>query len=116
LHLKDFVKPFFIIGGEVANPGKYDLHGPMSALQAVSMVGGTENSRHSQVLLFRQFSDEWVEVITLDLNKIVQSAQLEADVPLQSGDTLFVPKSRLSGLKRYLPTASIGIFFNPFAW
>jgi len=53
--LKDFEKPFFIAGGEVARPGKFDLRGDLTLTQAIAIAGGfTENSKHSQVLLFRR--------------------------------------------------------------
>jgi polysaccharide export outer membrane protein len=115
LSVKNFVKPYFIVGGQVINPGKYELHGRMSVLQAIAMAGGfNESSKHSQVLLLRQFSDHWVEVQTLDLKKMVDSLDLRPDVHLRSGDTLFVPKSRLSKISRFLPIPSAGLFLNPF--
>src|ERR1700678_1465971 len=54
LELKDFNKPYFIVGGHVFKPGKFDLRGDTTATQAVAMAGGfMESAKHSQVLLFR---------------------------------------------------------------
>ena len=38
--LKDFNKPYFIAGGEVARPGKYELRGDATVTEAVAMAGG----------------------------------------------------------------------------
>src|SRR5438093_7798546 len=57
LVLKDFEKPYFVVGGEVASPGRFEMRGTITALQAVAMAGGFKNSsKHSQVLLFRRVS------------------------------------------------------------
>src|SRR5207302_3602928 len=39
VELKDFEKPYFIVGGEVARPGKYDLRGDTTILEAVAVDG-----------------------------------------------------------------------------
>ena len=64
VELKDFEKPYFIVGGEVTRPGKYDLRGDTTILQAVAMAGDFKpQSKSSQVLLFRRVSDDWVEPV-----------------------------------------------------
>ena len=40
VELKDFEKPYFIVGGEVAKPGKYDLRGDTTVVEAVTIAGG----------------------------------------------------------------------------
>src|SRR5262245_7482142 len=51
IELKDFEKPYFIVGGEVAHPGKYDYRGDTTILQAVAVAGDFKSgSRSSQVL------------------------------------------------------------------
>ena len=58
--LKDFNKPYFTAGGQVARPGKYDLRAETTLAEAIAIAGGfTEKSKHSQVLLFRRISDQW---------------------------------------------------------
>ena len=56
--LKDFEKPFFLAGGQVARPGKYELRSPTTVAEAVAIAGGfTEQAKHSQVVLFRKLLD-----------------------------------------------------------
>src|SRR5437867_3469504 len=40
VELKDFEKPYFVVGGEVAKPGKYDFRGDTTFVYAVSSAGG----------------------------------------------------------------------------
>ena len=48
--LKDFEKPYFVAGGQVAKPGKYDMHGQITLIQAIEIAGGFQSSaKHSQV-------------------------------------------------------------------
>src|SRR5437762_9660056 len=62
IHLKYFEKPYFIAGGEVGHPGKYDLRGDITVVEAVAVAGGfTESSKHSHVWVFRRVSNDWVE-------------------------------------------------------
>ena len=60
--LKDFEKPYFIVGGQVGKPGKYDLRGDTTVIQALQIAGGmNEDAKHSQVYLFRRVSNDWFE-------------------------------------------------------
>jgi len=42
--LKDFVKPHFVVAGEVNHPGAYDLRGNTGIIQAIAMSGGFKDS------------------------------------------------------------------------
>src|SRR5262249_13009182 len=42
--LKDFVKPHFVVAGEVAHPGTFDLRGDIGIIQAIAMSGGFKDS------------------------------------------------------------------------
>jgi polysaccharide export outer membrane protein len=106
--LLEFEKPYFVAGGEVGKPGRYDMRGDMTVAQAVNVAGGfTTAAKHSQVLLFRRVSDEWVRVIELDLKKMFNKADLTEDLHLQPGDMVFVPKSRMAKIKEYIPKAMV---------
>jgi polysaccharide biosynthesis/export protein len=112
--LKEFEKPFFVAAGEVKSPGKFDLRGAISVSQALSLAGGfTDSAKHSQVILFRRFSPELVEVKQINVKKMFETKDLSEDYYLRPGDTLYVPRSLMSKLKPYLPTAGIGFYLNP---
>jgi polysaccharide export outer membrane protein len=114
IHVKDFEKPYFIAGGEVGHPGKFELRGDITAVEAVAIAGGfTESSKHSEVWVFRRVSNDWVETKSLNVKKMLKAGNLSEDLHLQPGDMLYVPKSTIGKIRRYLPVASLGSYFNP---
>ncbi|MGA8428278.1 MAG: polysaccharide biosynthesis/export family protein [Candidatus Sulfotelmatobacter sp.] len=111
--LKDFEKPYFVADGQVGKPGKYDLRGDLTLTQAIAVAGGfTDASKHSQVLLFRRVSDEWMEAKIIDVKKMEKAGNLKEDPMLHPGDMLFVPKNTMSKIDHFFPTASMGTFFQ----
>jgi polysaccharide export outer membrane protein len=115
--LRDFEKPYFIAAGQVKTPGKFELRGPMTLTQGIALAGGlTDMAKHSQVVLFRRYSDDMLEVKQVDVKRMYASKDLSEDYLLRPGDTIFVPKSLISRLKPFLPTAGIGLYLNPFSW
>ena len=114
VRLVDFEKPYFVVGGEVGHPGKFELRGETTLIQAVAVAGGfTESSKHSEVWLFRRVSNDWVETQRFDLKKMLKTGDLREDALLRPGDMLYVPKNTLSKIKRFIPVATMGLYFNP---
>jgi len=114
VELKDFEKPYFIVGGEVGHPGKFDLRGETTATEAVAIAGGLkESSKHSKVLLFHRVPDGWIQVKRLNMKKMLKDADLDEDAYLQPGDFLYVPKNTLSKIQKFIPTSSLGLYANP---
>lgn len=109
--LKDFQKPYFIADGQVGKPGKYDLRGDTTLTQAIAIAGGfTDNSKHSQVLLFRRVSDQWTEARIINVKKMEREGKLKEDPFLRPGDMLFVPKSTYSKIEKYIPSVNVGTY------
>jgi polysaccharide biosynthesis/export protein len=112
--LQDFGKPYFIATGEVTHPGKYELRGDTTVTEALAIAGGfTGDAKHSQVVLFRRSSPEQVEARLLDVKHMLKSRNLEEDARLMPGDLLFVPQNTISKIRRYIPTSSMGMYWNP---
>jgi polysaccharide export outer membrane protein len=111
---KDFEKPYFIAGGQIGHPGKYDLRGDTTLTEAIAIAGGfTGNSKHSQVLLIRRVSNDWAEVKVLNVKKMFQTGNLTEDVHLQPGDMFFVPQNAISKIKPWVPYTSVSTGFTP---
>ena len=109
--LKDFEKPYFIADGQVGKPGRYDLRGDVTLAEAIAIAGGfTDAAKHSQVLLFRRVSDEWVEAKVVNIKQMLKNGNLHEDPHLHPGDMLVVPKNTLSKIQRYIPSSSMGAF------
>jgi polysaccharide export outer membrane protein len=110
VELMEFEKPYFIVGGQVHKPGKYDLHGETTVTQAVAIAEGfKESAKHSQVLLFRQVSEGWLEVKKLNVKEMLRAGNLREDIRLRPGDMVYVPQNALSKIKPFIPRAGFGI-------
>jgi len=113
--LKDFEKPFFIVGGEVGRPGKYDLRGDATVVEAVTIAGGFRDSaKHSEVYLFHRVPEGWARARKIDVKKMLKSGNFDEVSYLQPGDFLYVPKSTFSKIAPFIPSTSLGAYVNPF--
>ena len=109
--LKDFEKPYFTAGGMLGHPGKYEIRGDVTLVEAIEQAGGlTEESKHSQVLLFRRVSQEWAQAKVIDVKKMLNQKMLADDIHLQSGDMIFVPQNRVSKIRKFIPTAGLSMY------
>ncbi|HSY64107.1 MAG TPA: polysaccharide biosynthesis/export family protein [Terriglobales bacterium] len=114
VELKDFDKPYFIVGGEVNHPAKYELRSDTRVTEAVAIAGGlTARAKHSQIVLFRRVSDDLVESRLLDVKAMLESRNMAEDIHLRPGDFLFVPQNLISKIKQYLPTSSLSMYASP---
>ena len=113
---KNFEQPYFVVGGEVKTPGKFDLRGPMTVAQAVALAGGfTESAKHSHVLLFhRETPDQAIVVHTLNVKRMLNHEDLKEDAELRPGDMIYVPQNTLSKIKGYvIPKVTVGPSVRP---
>jgi len=109
--LKDFEKPYFVAGGWVDRPGKYDLRGETTLSQAIQVAGGfRDGAKTSQVILFRGVSNDWVEVKKLNVKRMLSGKDTREDVHLEPGDMFFVPKGKFASVAPFIPRASVGTY------
>lgn len=115
LLLKEFQKPYFVVAGEVTQPGRIELREKVTAVQAILLAGGFKGSaRSSQLLLFRKINSDEAEIIMVDLKKLKRTNDLRHDVMLKSGDLLLVPANTITKISRFIKLVNLGLFFNPF--
>ncbi len=112
LSLKDVNKDHYAVIGEVITPGKFDLHGPVSVLEALASAGGFRStSSQNNVLLVRRLSptSEYGEVSQIDFRKL-RRLNASTDVPMiHNGDVLWVTSSKLGRLERLIKLANPGL-------
>src|SRR5215468_8297798 len=109
--LKDFEKPYFVVSGSVRNPGKFDYRGHTTVMQAVAMAGGFDNAaKHSQILLMRKYSSDLVQVTMVDLRQVMKGKELNQDLEVRPGDTIFAPKSAFAKFAPFIPSSSVGMY------
>jgi polysaccharide export outer membrane protein len=111
--LKDFERPYFVVGGQVGKPGKYELRSDTTVAEAVQIAGGfTPEAKHSQVVLFRRVNEDLMETRVLDLKKMLKQSSLKEDAHLRPGDLIFVPENTISKIARFVSKASLSMYVN----
>jgi len=112
--LKEFQRPFFVVAGEVTQPGKIEMRERVTAIQAIMLAGGLkETARSSQVIVCRQINSDMAEVKLLNLKSIRHTSDLENDLTLQPGDMVYVPRDKMSKVERFMRLASVAAFMAP---
>jgi polysaccharide biosynthesis/export protein len=113
VNLKDFERPYFIVGGQVGRPGKYELRTDTTVTEAVQIAGGlTSEAKHSQVVLFRRVNDDLLEARLLNLKKMLKQAHLNEDAHLRPGDLVFVPQNQISKISHFLSKPSVSMYMG----
>jgi polysaccharide export outer membrane protein len=114
--LKEFVKPYFVVGGEVGTPGRFEMHGPVTALQAIAIAGGfkSPSANTSQVILYRRIGPNLAKVEVLNLKAVTKpNSNAEPLADLRPDDMLFVPQNKVSKIERYVKWGNWGALINP---
>jgi len=108
--LRDYQKPYFTVAGEVAHPGRFDMRGRVTVVEAIAVSGGFKDSaKHTQVILVRKADPEHAQVRMLDLRKLMSEKGIHEDMEIKPGDMLVVPKNALSRVDPYIRLASTGL-------
>ncbi|MFZ0319175.1 MAG: polysaccharide biosynthesis/export family protein [Candidatus Sulfotelmatobacter sp.] len=111
--LKEFEHPYFVAGGEVGHPGKYELRTDTSIIEAVQIAGGfTHEAKHSQVVLFRHVNDDLVEARIFDIKKMLKEKSLSEVPSLRPGDLVFVPQNAISKIERFLSKPDLSMYVS----
>lgn len=111
--LKDFERPYFVVGGQVGKPGKYELRSDTTVAEAVQIAGGfTPEARHSQVVLFRRVNEDLMETRVLNLKRMLKQSSLKEDAHLRPGDLIFVPQNTISKIARFVSKPSVSMYMN----
>ena len=95
--LREYVKPYFVVAGEVAHPGRFELHGQVSLIEALALSGGfKDSSKRTQVILMRKRDRETAEVRLLDVRKLMSAPNINEDLTIHTGDMIVVPRNWVS--------------------
>jgi polysaccharide biosynthesis/export protein len=89
---------FVYVLGEVNNPGRFDLTGPTTALQAIAMAGSWRvGSNLRQIVVFRR-GDDWrllATIINLDGALFGNQPCPRGEIWIDDSDVIIVPKSKI---------------------
>lgn len=77
--------------GRVNAPGRVQLNGNVTALQALAMAGGPNPfAKRNAIKIFREAPDRTV-ILDFPYDDISQGEHLELNIPMQRGDVMVVP-------------------------
>lgn len=111
--LKDFEHPYFIAGGEIGKPGKYELRSNTNIVEAVEIAGGfTHQAKHSQVVLFRRVNGDLMQAHVFDLKSMLKGKNLTEAAQLQPGDLVFVPQNSISKIAQFVSKPSLSMYVS----
>ena len=112
--------------GEVKKPGTVVWEGDLRLLDAVALAGGyTRDSKEENVLIIKGGLVD-PTLMLVDAQSITKEGMLENNIQLESGDMVYVPKTIMPTMERYLDfavkiltlvvladTGTIGVNLNP---
>ena len=91
------------VGGEVNEPGIQIYRGGLTALQAVVAAGGFKTTaRTYNVIRIHQGPDGKPIGDILDLSRVLKHAEFGRDVALTPTDIIFVPRSKIANVNRFI--------------
>jgi polysaccharide biosynthesis/export protein len=112
LALKDFVRPHFTVMGEVANPGRFELRGSISTVDALAMAGGLKvSARHNNILLIHRVNQTVGETRLIDYKALEKARPGQELIPLRDGDIIIVPQNKISKVERFVKLSNVGVYY-----
>jgi polysaccharide export outer membrane protein len=101
--LREFSQARIFVGGEVALVGPQPLNRATTVMQAIIQAQGFKDTAYpSQVVLYRQPRDAEPSWQLLDLTEAPTSPKGDQDVLLAPLDIVFVPRSPISNVGRFI--------------
>ncbi|MDX1946644.1 MAG: polysaccharide biosynthesis/export family protein [Pirellulaceae bacterium] len=89
---------YIFVLGEVQRPGRFDLTGPTTAMQAIALAGGWNNGGNlRQIVVFRRGEDWRLLATKLDVRGALYGTRPQPadEIWLRDSDVVVVPKSDL---------------------
>lgn len=79
------------VTGKVLHPGPLIINGPITVLQAISLVGGLDKfADESEIKVIRATADNQ-QVMPVNYKDIISGRNMSTNIRLKAGDTLLVP-------------------------
>jgi protein involved in polysaccharide export with SLBB domain len=99
-----FASQRILVGGEVANPGLFELPSArIGVLEAVLLAGGpTIRARRGSVVILRRAEDGGVMMREVDLSRALQGAGGADTIPVTRHDIVFVPRSGIAEVNDFI--------------
>jgi polysaccharide biosynthesis/export protein len=98
IFIKEYESRKVAVSGAVKKPGTYEMLGPKTLLEMISIAGGLDQNLGREILVFRRPPDGErgpTERISVDLERLIYLGDPEMNLPLQAGDIIYVPTVEL---------------------
>lgn len=79
------------VTGKVARPGPLIISGPITVLQAISIVGGFDRFADEDGIKVIRSSNNGQEILPVNYKDIISGRNMSTNINLKAGDTLVVP-------------------------
>ena len=98
------------VGGEVGKPGLVNYRQGMTVVQAIMEAGGPKDTaRVDQVVFLQRLREDQYQATKIDLTKVLESGETEADRVLGPSDVIFVPKSTIAKMNLFVQQYILGL-------
>jgi polysaccharide export outer membrane protein len=103
VNLRNTVSQVVFIGGEVQNPGMYELRAGLTPVQAIFIAGGLMSSaEQSSIVLFRDIGEPLLAYHIMNLEAQLGSELEHRKINLRAKDIIFVPPSRIASINKFM--------------
>jgi polysaccharide export outer membrane protein len=100
--VKDYRPQIVYAMGEVSKPGGYEFRPGMTLLDFLALGGGQNKfAKRNEILVIRRVSPDRIVGIQIDFKELVDKHRFDLDIPLQSFDIVYVPKSRIQSAQDF---------------
>jgi polysaccharide export outer membrane protein len=96
--LTDRAKSFVFVGGEVRNPSRYELEGPTTVMQAITLAGGFNvGANVREVVVFRRDENWCLKATKINVHRPLYGKDPcpVNDIWLRDNDLVIIPKQRI---------------------
>ncbi len=91
------------VGGEVGQPGMFELPGQIGVMEAVMMAGGLRTTaKTGKIILIRRHPDGGPMMKTVDLKSVLHKGARGDLMALRRGDVVFVPRSGIANINLFM--------------
>lgn len=112
----DFVRDQFTVMGEVGKPGRYEIHGPITIVDALALANGfTQLSSQRHVILVRPLDahSEYGNATAFDFKHLLNERRTTSVPVLRSGDIIIVTTSKFAKITGTIRLLNVGVYYNP---
>lgn len=101
--LRTFANQKVYVTGQVNKPGLVNIVGTLTALQAISVAEGfKDDASETQIIVIRRGPDSRPVAAEVNLKAAIKGEDFSQDVMLKPYDIVFVPRSRIANVNRFV--------------